>query len=113
MPCRWFRKRPPPWVADLDVQLSRILRNQERIMIDTARILAEVAKQRSEVASLLALVNAQNATIKDQAAALAAAIAANDPVAIAKVQADLDQAATDLAADNADVETALAANVPA
>ena len=44
--------------------------------------------------------------------ALAAAIAANDPVAMAQVQADLDAAATTLSADNAEAAAAIVANTP-
>ena len=81
-------------------------------MIDTSRILAEVARERTELASWKTLSAAKDKVIADQAAALAAAIAANDPAAIAKVQADLDQAATDLKNDNDEAEAAVAANVP-
>lgn len=90
-----------------------IIRKQDDIMIDTSRILAEVARERTELASWKALSAAKDKVISDQAAALAVAIAANDPVAMAKVQADLDQAAIDLKNDNDDAEAAIAANVPA
>lgn len=88
-----------------------IHRRTESIMIDTSRILAEVARERTELASWKALSAAKDKVIADQATALAAAIAANDPAAIAKVQADLDQAANDLKNDNDEAEAAVAANV--
>lgn len=79
-------------------------------MIDTTRILAEVARARTELASYKVLSDAQTQVISDQAAALKAAIAANDPAAIAQVQADLDKAAVDLSADNDAAAQAIAAN---
>lgn len=87
--------------------------NTEKIMIDTSKILAAVAAERTELASWEALAAAQTKVIGDQATALAAAIAASDPAAIAQVQADLDKAATDLSADNAAAATAISANTPA
>ena len=81
-------------------------------MIDTTKLLAEVARERTDSASLRALIVANSTAISDLAAQLAAAIAANDPVAIAQVQADLDKAAADLALDSDAAEAALAANVP-
>lgn len=93
-------------------KVDLILKNQETIMIDTTRILAEVARARTELASYKALSDAQTQVISDQAAALKAAIAANDPAAIAQVQADLDKAAVDLSADNDAAAQAIAANTP-
>lgn len=89
------------------------LKHLERIMIDTSKILAAVAQERTELASWKALSAAKDKVISDQAAALSAAIAANDPAAVAKVQADLDQAATDLSNDNADAAQAIIAGTPA
>lgn len=80
-------------------------------MIDTSKLLAEVARERTDVSSLRALADAQNKAMGDLSKQLADAIAANDPAAIAQVQADLDKATTDLATDNAATEAALAANV--
>lgn len=79
-------------------------------MIDTARILASVAAERTESASLRALVAANTATMRDLAVRLQAAIDANDPTAMAQVQADLDQAATDLDADNQAAADAITQN---
>lgn len=102
------------WEAEVLHRLDLILNNQETIMIDTTRILAAVAKERTENASLRALVDAQTKIMTDTAAALKAAMdAGNDPAAIAKVQADLDQAATDLETDNDATDAAVKANTPA
>lgn len=102
----------PPW-DDMQRKLDFVIENLRSIMIDTSKILAEVARERTELASWKTMNAAKDKVIADQAAALAAAIAANDPAAIAKVQADLDQAANDLSADNAEAEAAIAANTPA
>lgn len=81
-------------------------------MIDTSKILAAVAAERTELASWQGLATQLTGVIATQAAALAAAIAASDPAAIAQVQADLDKAASDLSTDNAAAAAAIAANTP-
>lgn len=81
-------------------------------MIDTSKILAAVAAERTELASWKTLSDQLTKVIADQATALASAIANSDPAAIAKVQADLDQAATDLSTDNAAAAAAITANTP-
>jgi len=90
--------------------LGKISHKQDLLMIDTSKIIAAVAAERGKVDSLIALANSQSASMKDLAAQLAAAIAANDPAAIAQVQADLDKAATDLDSESAAVQAALDAN---
>ena len=82
-------------------------------MIDTSKILVAVAAERTELKSWEALSSAQTAATTKAAADLAAAIANSDPAAIAQVQADLDKAATDLSADNAEAAAAIAAGTPA
>lgn len=109
----YFRHRFSEVMAVQAETLDLIVTNQEAIMINTAQILAEVAREHTELASWKALSAAKDKVISDQAAALAAAIAANDPAAIAKVQADLDQAATALKNDNDDAAAAVAGGMPA
>ena len=92
---------------------SRVLQLLEKIMINTVAILKAVADERTELKSWEALAAAQATAMTKLAADLATAIANSDPVAIAQVQADLDKAATDLSADNAEAQTAIAANTPA
>lgn len=101
-----------PREIELYEMLSLVLKNQEKIMIDTKAILAAVAEERTENASLRALVVAQNKVISDTASQLKDALAANDPAALAQVQTDLDQAAADLSTDNAATKDAIAANTP-
>lgn len=81
-------------------------------MIDTSKMLAAVAAERTELAGWKTLAASQTQALKDAAAALAAANASNDPAAQAQVQADLDKAASDLSADNADAVAAILANTP-
>lgn len=87
-----------------------VRRKVAQMAIDTAGILAAVAKEVTENASLRVLVAAQSAAVAQAAADLKAALAANDPAALAAVQADLDKAAADLSANDADTAAALAAN---
>ncbi len=103
-------------VRDLRVQVStltKVVQDQGKaIMIDTKSLLAAVAEETTELKSWEALASTLTGVIKTQADALAAAIAANDPVAMAQVQADLDAAATTLSADNAEAAAAIVANTP-
>lgn len=94
----------------IESMLGNIIDKQEMNMIDTSKILAAVAAEKTKVDSLIALANGQTATMKDLSAQLAAAIASNDPAALAQVQADLDQAAADLSAETEAVSTAVDAN---
>lgn len=96
----------------IETMLGNILENQEDIMIDTSKIIAAVAAEKTKVDSLIALANGQSATMKDLSAQLAAAIAANDPAALAQVQSDLDKAADDLSTETAAVGAAIDANTP-
>lgn len=80
--------------------------------IDTSKILAEVTRERTELAGWKTLLAGLVATNKQLSIDLAAAIASGDPVALAKVQADLDQATADLSSDNDDAAAAIAANTP-
>lgn len=82
-------------------------------MIDTSKILASVAAERTELGSWQTLATALQKVISDQATALAAAISNSDPAAMAKVQADLDKASSDLDTDNATAANAIIANTPA
>ena len=102
-------------LARLDLILDKlepITENTENIMIDTSRIIAAVAAEKTKVDSLITLANGQSATMKDLSAQLAAAIAANDPAALAQVQADLDKASSDLDTETAAVTAAIDANTP-
>lgn len=100
-------------LSRIEEMLDESLDNQDKIMIDTSKIIAAVAAEKSKVDSLIALANGQSATMKDLSAQLAAAIAANDPVALAQVQVDLDKAAEDLGTETAAVSAAIDANTPA
>jgi hypothetical protein len=97
------------WVAGM---LSTILANQENDMIDTTKILAATTRATTDSAALRALVKDVKTSLDKSIADLAAAIANSDPVAMAKAQADIDQAAGLLDTDSTETEAALAANVP-
>ena len=76
-------------------------------MIDTQSILKAVGEERTVLAGWKRLLSELVKTVSDLSQKLADAIAANDPVAMAQVQADLDKAATDLSGDNAEALTAI------
>jgi hypothetical protein len=89
-----------------------IIKRQELHMIDTTKILAAATRATTDSAALRALVKDVKTSLDKSIADLAAAIAASDPVAMAKAQADIDQAAGLLDTDSTETEAALAANVP-
>jgi hypothetical protein len=94
-------------------RLDRIDERMRLMAIDTSKLLVAVAAERTELKSWEALDAAQTTAMTKLAADLATAIANSDPAAIAQVQADLDKAATDLSADNAEAAAAITANTPA
>ena len=94
-------------------QLVSLNKGFTKMALDTSKLLAAVAEENTELKSWEALSAAQTEALKSLAASLAAAIAANDPVALAQVQTDIDKAATDLSADNAEAADAIAKNTPA
>jgi hypothetical protein len=91
---------------------SQVLTNQETNMLDTSKLLESARKQSTENASLRALIVSVKTQLATSIADLAAAIAANDPIATAAAQKDIDDTAALLDADDADTAAALAENVP-
>lgn len=89
-----------------------IIKRQELIMIDTTKILAAATRATTDSAALRALVKDVKTSLDKSIADLAAAIAASDPVAMAKAQKDIDDAAGLLDTDSTETEAALSANVP-
>lgn len=81
-------------------------------MLDTSKLLESARKESTENASLRALIVSVKAELVAKIAELAAAIAANDPVATAAAQKDINDTVTLLDADDADTAAALAENVP-
>lgn len=91
--------------------LQLILARQDKIMLDTSKALAAVRQENTDNASLRALLATIVTELQTTNAALAAAIAAGDPAAIAAAQTDLDTIATLANTDDAQTQAALAANV--
>lgn len=89
----------------LDPKFQAVLENFTRtlgkIMVDISKIKAAEERAVAGIERLLVVSAEHSAQLKALAEQLAVAIAANDPVAQAAVQADLDKAADDL-----DVEVA-------
>lgn len=92
-------------------QMNLMRQNQEMTMLDTQRLLAAATRATTDSASLRALLKDVQASLVKSNADLAAALAANDPTAIATAQADIDKAVALLDPDSAETEAALAANV--
>lgn len=79
--------------------ISHLHRNLETIMIDVAKTKSAEARAVAGIELLLKLATDNAAQMKSLSEQLAAANAANDPVAQAAVQADLDKAADELSAE--------------
>jgi hypothetical protein len=92
---------------------DRVLQLLEKLMLNTAPLLAAVEAAHTELQSWKALVAANTAAQTQLSADLKAAIAANDPIALAQVQTDLDNATAALSADNAEASGIITANTPA
>ena len=106
----------PRWALENAALSLFLIHTVEKIMINTTAILAEVARERTELAGWKALSAGKDKVIADTSAALktatdALAAAGVDTAALAKVQADLDQAANDLKNDNDEAAAAIGANV--
>jgi hypothetical protein len=95
----------------LDALADQIDLVKENIMIDTTKILAAATRATTDSAALRALVKDVKTSLDKSIADLAAAIAASDPVAMAKAQADIDSATALLDTDSTETEAALSANV--
>ena len=80
----------------------------EQMALDITKLTADVAAQTTVISSAVALITGLNSAVSDLKTQLAAAIAANDPAALAAVQAALDDLDAKLTANTA----SLAAAVP-
>lgn len=76
--------------------LDDLYTNMEKMMFDLSKIRAAAERSNAGVDSILAVVHEQSAQLKEVSAKLAAANTANDPVAQAAVQAELDKIADGL-----------------
>lgn len=102
----------PLWAVDLQDHVDLSLDKLDKLMIDTSKLLESARKQSTENASLRALVASAKDQLTVTKAYLAAAIAANDPVAMAAAQKDIDDTVALLDADDGETAAALAENVP-
>ena len=93
--------------------LTQLNRKFDHMALNIDRLTADVANLKTIDASILALINAFIAQIKDLSAQLAAAIAAGDPAAQAAVQAQIDALSTDLETETSALTGAVTANTPA
>lgn len=94
-------------------KLDAVLEQGKTIMLDLTNLLKAVSDETTVDNSIVTLLNQVVAQNKDLAAQLAAAIAANDPAAIAAVQKQLDDSATTLESNVSNIKAAITANTPA
>jgi hypothetical protein len=92
--------------------INLINRKFDQMTISIDRIARDVTNLKTIDASILALVAAFVVQIKDLRDQLAAALAANDPVAQQAVQDKLDALATDLEGEAASLVKAVTDNTP-
>lgn len=95
----------------IEGMLGVIIERQGDITIDTTKILAAATRATTDSAALRALVKDVKASLEKSLEDLAAAVAANDPAAMEKAQADIDSATALLDTDSGETEAALSANV--
>ncbi len=100
-------------LRDLQRKLSILIAQENSLMIDTSKLVAEVANETTVEQSVLTLVSNMAANEAALSSQLAAAIAANDPVALAAVQTAIDSSVATLQANDAALASAVTANTPA
>jgi ABC-type transporter Mla subunit MlaD len=93
--------------------ITQLNRKFDHMALDLTRLIKDISDLKTTDASILALITAFVAQIKDLSAQLAAAIAANDPAAQAAVQAQLDALAADVEGETAALSKAVVENTPA
>lgn len=85
-----------PVLREIQHQLTVLNNKVEKLMIDVSKIQLAVDRSKAGQDSVIALLGTLVGQIKDLSKQLADAIAAADPVAQEKVQAQLDTLAADL-----------------
>src|SRR5450759_1654040 len=103
----------PAWAIELREMMALVLKTERRMehtmALDFTKMNDAVTKQTTVDNSVLQFSIDMSAKITDLSAQLAAAIAANDPVAQAAVQTQLDGMAQGILDNNAKVATAIQA----
>ena len=99
-------------LKDIQGKLTILLVQENSIMIDTSKLVAEVANETTVEQSVLTLVTNMAANEAALSKQLADAIAANDPTALAAVQAAIDASVATLQANDAALAAAVTANTP-
>lgn len=90
-----------------------ILQRTSRMELNLERLKAAHEGLKSDVTKLLALQNKTQIQVETISAELAAAIAANNPVGIAKAQADLDTMATSMEEESRQIDAVAPDPAPA
>jgi len=100
-------------LGQLQSMLLVLMKGNDTMALDLTKLTATVAKQTTVEQSALTLITGLSANLAAIAKQLAAAIAANDPVAQAAAQAQLDALQATLDNNDEELAAAIAANTPA
>jgi hypothetical protein len=100
-------------LAQIKTSIDLLIRGVNMLTINTADLVASTAKNTTVIGSALNVINGFSAQLGAISAQLAAALAANDPVALAAVQTTIDQSKAAIDASDTDLAAAIAANTPA
>jgi len=97
-----------PWA-----KIDQIWQMVRQLMINVAALQAAVAAETTVDKSVLTLIQGLVASQQSLSTQLAAAIAANDPVALAAVQSAIDASVATMTDNAAQLSAAVTANTPA
>jgi len=100
-------------VLGLRSDVNKLLTRENSMAIDVSALLAEVAKETTVEQSAVTLINKIAANQADLSKQLAAAIAADDPAAMAAVQKAIDDSVAQLQANDTELAASVTANTPA
>jgi hypothetical protein len=103
----------PPWAIELREMMALVLRTERRMesemALDFTKMIAAAAAQSTVTNGVLQTLQDLGAKVTDLSAQLAAALAANDPVAAQAVQDQLDALATGIQTNDDKIAAAIAA----
>ena len=106
----------PLWAIELREMMALLLRTERRMesemALDFTKMIAAAAAQSTVTNGVLQTLQDLGAKITDLSAQLAAALAANDPVAAKAVQDQLDALATGIQTNDDKIAAAIAAPGP-
>jgi hypothetical protein len=85
----------------------------DKMALDFTKLVADVAAEKTVMESAITLLQSLSVSLNEARRLLAEAIAANDPVAVAAAQAQIDALASDVEAHTSTLATAVVENTVA